>query len=543
MEIIEKGKSLKNWLAELNQKVINSHFPQEIIERSKSYVNHFYDVEYQEDKISGKVIGSEIYKLKIKEKNGNINGKCDCPYGFGCKHMAAFLAYLALINKEISNQLPETGPEFSFENYVNSLSIDALKTLVIKFAPQKYREKIKNQHSSANDEASNIHKIKQNIEKILEYIDDAYDSEYYEKKILQQLDKIDGMSSAVAIEVYDIFINIITSINDAIDQGYLYNHYSDTSFEGFEIGARIFSYYSEKPKEIKEEYILKLLLAENNIGDYALEFDFLNLLFNKCDLETIYRLVCKYLEEGGQVYDREIETLVNKKQEYENDQIFFELIKTIYKYSDNNLTIKYLLSHYKETKQYLEAVHLLEKKLKDQKFISGIEIDHYFQELILLKQTLKSNDLEIWCIKYFEKSTKAQTLAFIRPFLADESTALEKNLEKEALHEYLEFLMIDNRIEEVNPNLEMFEKKHKQLYDQFILKYMKTWPEKAKTVLYLKIEKATEYTGEGYYNEIILLLQKLKKIEHTEVLKTYVNKLKSHFSRRRNFIEKLNKFS
>ena len=104
---------------------------------------------------------------------------------------------------------------------------------------------------------------------------------------------------------------------------------------------------------------------------------------------------------------------------------------------------------------------------------------------------------------------------------------------------YMNYLEMNNRIEEATSLLPTFEKKHFSHYQQFILKNKHHWPEKARKALYLLIESECQYTGDYHYDNIVKYLLQLQEIEKLNTFLTYVSAIKSSYSRRINLISRL----
>lgn len=96
------------------------YFDSDILSRGLSYYyeNRILDIWYHENNIFAYIEGSEIYKVELEIKNGQIrNCFCSCPYSedgeYTCKHITAVLYYLR--NNEIP-ELEKTGLKKEKEN-------------------------------------------------------------------------------------------------------------------------------------------------------------------------------------------------------------------------------------------------------------------------------------------------------------------------------------------------------------------------------------------------------------------------------------------
>ena len=97
-----------------------NYFENSILSRGQSYYidNRILDIWYQENNVYAYVDGSEIYKVELEIKNGEIRRYyCSCPYSedgeYMCKHIAAVLYYLS------DNKVPELEKEESKNKKTN----------------------------------------------------------------------------------------------------------------------------------------------------------------------------------------------------------------------------------------------------------------------------------------------------------------------------------------------------------------------------------------------------------------------------------------
>ncbi len=102
---LKKENMMKKFLENVE---FEDYFEYSILSRGQSYYNEnrIRDIWYQKDNVYAYIDGSEIYKVELEIKNGEIQAcYCSCPYSEGgefmCKHIAAVLYYL------VDNEVPE----------------------------------------------------------------------------------------------------------------------------------------------------------------------------------------------------------------------------------------------------------------------------------------------------------------------------------------------------------------------------------------------------------------------------------------------------
>ena len=90
--------SLKKWINELKEFQLDSIFETSVLGRSYLYVDQVKDFDILDQMITGKVSGTEEYKMTITSEKDSIWGTCTCKHDQKCKHLAALL--LACIQQQ-----------------------------------------------------------------------------------------------------------------------------------------------------------------------------------------------------------------------------------------------------------------------------------------------------------------------------------------------------------------------------------------------------------------------------------------------------------
>ena len=92
----------------LENNEFENQFESNILYRGQEYYseNRILDIWYQDNNVYAYINGSDIYKVELEIKNGEMkNYYCSCPYSedgeYLCKHIAAVLYYLS------DNEVPE----------------------------------------------------------------------------------------------------------------------------------------------------------------------------------------------------------------------------------------------------------------------------------------------------------------------------------------------------------------------------------------------------------------------------------------------------
>ena len=89
----------------------------------------------------------------------------------------------------------------------------------------------------------------------------------FEEKLLEQLEQLRGLWDKLPSEIGGLLLEIVQTIEQAFEDGYLYLERYDTEDEYFEsevVNDYIFRFVSSLPVEMKSDYIEKLsMLLEN----------------------------------------------------------------------------------------------------------------------------------------------------------------------------------------------------------------------------------------------------------------------------------------
>lgn len=85
--------SLAEWLNELKEFQLDSYFSTQILGRSYDYIPMVTSIKTTKNQNTYKLIGSQVYNVKLEKMGGEIFGQCSCPYNQTCKHIAAVILW------------------------------------------------------------------------------------------------------------------------------------------------------------------------------------------------------------------------------------------------------------------------------------------------------------------------------------------------------------------------------------------------------------------------------------------------------------------
>ena len=153
----------------------------------------------------------------------------------------------------------------NIENYLETLSKEELIGLVLKLAPQSFFDAINARFSSKSEAKKIFKKVEKEIDSILADERLLYAPSKFEKKLLEQLEKLRGLWDKLPTEIGGLLLKLIQTVDQAFEDGYLYLTRYDTEDEYFEsetVNDYIFRFVSSLPTEMKASYTeeLRILL-------------------------------------------------------------------------------------------------------------------------------------------------------------------------------------------------------------------------------------------------------------------------------------------
>lgn len=154
-------------------------------------------------------------------------------------------------------------------NYLESLTKDELVNLILKFAPQSFIDNINSQFASKKEALTIFNNVSKTIDNILSDEDLLYNPSGFERELLKQLGKLSGLWDKLPSQVEELLIKIIEDVEQAFEDGYLYivNYgEEDDYFESEDVNDYVVHFVNTLPKEIKLDYIGKLMEVLDNSG-------------------------------------------------------------------------------------------------------------------------------------------------------------------------------------------------------------------------------------------------------------------------------------
>lgn len=147
------------------------------------------------------------------------------------------------------------------EDYLASLTKEELIRLILKLAPKTFFDAVNAQFASKSEAKAIFKKAAKAINAILSDERLLYAPSKFEEKLLEQLEKLRGLWDKLPEEIGGLLLELIQTVEQAFEDGYLYLERYDTEDEYFEsevVNDYIFRFASNLPSEMKSDYIEEL---------------------------------------------------------------------------------------------------------------------------------------------------------------------------------------------------------------------------------------------------------------------------------------------
>lgn len=529
-------EDLKSFLDTLSPEDIQDKVYSDTYYKGKQYYDWelVRDVKYSFDKsrLSAIVEGSLDYNVNLLLQEGSVWANCSCPIDGMCKHITAVLLFT--VQKSNGIEVGENrGKGSSAYKHLLALSKEELVSLLLEFAPEEFLLQIHNRHASEAEALKIFNKAEAAIHKLFENSELLYSPRDFSEALEKQISRIAGLEHQLRDRLSELIFYIIQEIESAIDKGYLYDEYNDTTFE--------------LPQAFS-------LLVDQHI--VALPFDskikFLTHL-DKVLNESVYGIF-ENLAGLSQESFQEDELHALKKlllNEYENlspplTEEFYELVRPLLSEGD----IEKILLHLKEedSRWLLELADLYQIQGRQSDAIEVIRTSiakdskMYGEEQVYLLylDLLAAQGLEL-------KAASEEAMN-----CCASSSILEKieALSKEDIAIY------ERMLEEKNPQglLEYYEKKERfadalsllkrndiiwdHLHYAFFKKHKKDFPLDAVNYFSDVIDKNLQYTGNNHYHTIAEAIKQIRQVNEQKA-KSIAADIRANYNRRRNLMNLL----
>ncbi len=564
--------SLRSFFQQLSLQVIQQKLGQTIYQKGLFYheddaVGEF-NVE-DANTVKTKVLGTEKYKVKIVAASGSVEVKCSCPHcsewGELCKHIAA--ALIKAVEDKLWKEIPENtiaeaptaktrkagrgaAPNDVYETWLNNLSMEELRQTLNKLATPAFREEIRLRHGSADNRAQAFFDLKKKIQKLLTQLGGYNGSQDFDENLKPLVKKLRGVWIAKPDEVRDLFLQIINAVNEAQEDGSMFEYYSEETYDGSDLVDALCDFLNELPDAKRLAYLPFFWDAAG-----AESYDSFSTFFDKA---SDYLKPDDWIAVKPYLFDSELMDNANFAEKIYS--IFESAIPTdekekwlkILTKKSIRFALPMALFVEKEKGDAKKAAKFLDKVIESQLSegtrhfgISQI-FSQIMEERIRLAQTLKE-PLEKITVQYVGLVPRTTSLQRALALAPGQKKALEELLRKKNIHEYLAYLESENRLEEI---VDIIEKKKQDFqyastygfsrYD-FYVRQKKSLPQKALNCFREQLNQELPHTGDNHYHLVVDALKNMKVLVPDKAFQQEIQTIRLEYKRRRNLMELLNR--
>jgi hypothetical protein len=437
----------------------------------------------------------------------------------------------------------------ALQEYLDGLSKSELVDLVKKYAPDSFKKAILIKNSSKNVQEAEFKRI---AKKFLQVFDDEhlmYDIGGFEAETNRHLEKFRAFWQAIPDELLDVFLSFMQLVQNAFDEGQLYDDYGDNAYGGEDMARYMAEFMAVQNEEFIEAGVESILMQFKN-QNYSVFENFLNDFMEALPAEKLKNLIPLFLKKDFfKGVDAHTQTAVHEKlKPFLNTDEQVRILRSLSSYNDSFVVI--LADLYLKMGKINEAIEVLDQKIKKSDkdasgnvFVSGhyfsfgsqpleaifkkrIEIEHTCQADVKLQKLTK---------EYVQKIPKADSLRFLLSYLSDTSE-LESEVERRNVLEYCQFLESQNRLKQAQ---QLVEKRQELLTYQykFYGKHKKTFPEQAQSVFKAELDKELAFVDRSHYHKVAEILLHLKEIESKSDFAVQVAQIKATYKRRSALME------
>ncbi|MEX2233142.1 MAG: SWIM zinc finger family protein [Cyclobacteriaceae bacterium] len=486
-------KDLKKFFETLAEDEIQDCCPSKVYYRGQEYYENdqVSSAVFNGDKtlLTGMVVGSEKYRVLVHLKDSAVHASCTCPYDSVCKHIIAVLLYAS--NESVNIDTAASRADIGVKEYLNSLSKGDLTDLVMKYAPEQYFTGIINSHSDGSDAQKIFKKAERGIQEIFDdhaLLDSPHE---FEDALMKEISKLSGLEKLLNKELEPLIVYIIEEVENAFDEGNLYDHYGDYNFEPPEIFySFIANYASALNFKQKTEFLERIdkMVRQSSYTTFHGLYQIFEKVYNEEDLPHLKLILMdSYKDQPYHLVENYYRCVVGILSNDERKKI----LSVLKDKSSSHLTkLVELLNLEGAGKEGIEILRQwLSVNAKDL-----VEENIYFLYLDLLK--VENFDLQEVAKESITRCPTCSMLQKIATLLPGDISVHEEILEKKNPGDLLGYLERSGRLSEC---LDLV-KRNKHIWEDRVFDFYKMnkkeFPQDAVKYFCKMIDKNLEHTGD-----------------------------------------------
>jgi hypothetical protein len=527
-------QDLKSFLEGLTTDDIRGRIDNSTFYKGKEYQEsgRVEDIQYSGDRsrLSANVRGSLDYAVRLELHKRDVVAGCSCPVDGLCKHMAAVLLY-AVQNKGAVEVAESRAPGSRTAEYLASLPREELVALVLQYAPEEFFVAISNRYSGKEQALTIYHKVMKGTRKLFQDEELLYEPDAFGQALVKQLRRLLGLEQQLQQELSELIFYIIRAVDDAFDEGYLYEHYSDAPFEAPEEFHRLVENYTRSLPYAEKISFLEELDSILNDVSYS-TFDSLakpgQEVFSENDLPALKTMLLKDFQELSPSLAEQHYTLVHSLLTDPEKERLLLYLKDI----NPRNWLPELIKLYRGQGREGDAIRAIRDSLP------ALDEWHNHENIFSLYLDLLHSQnmaLETACAQAMKHCPRSSMLEKIAEVRGGETERYEQILEQKNPAELLDFLEKRGRLAEALRLL----KRSKNIWDErryrFFKAHKKSFPEEALQYFYEVLDKHLQHTGNTHYYAIAETLEEIRQLDAARAVELAAD-IRANYHRRRNLM-------
>ncbi len=424
-------------------------------------------------------------------------------------------------------------PRGVVESHLNSLSKKELVELLLNYAPEGLITEIKNSYSSSSEVEKIFRQTEKEIRRLFADPENLYSPYEFESALVANLGYLAGLEKQIKNELGNLIIYIISQVEKAFDQGYLYDNYGDDPFYSpLEFDALVKNYLLSLPFTDKLEYIERLdaQLAKTAYSTFEHLPDLVTGIFNEEELPALKILFLSHLTNYSKsILEKYYVVLRVHLSFIEREEVLMLLLE------ESNWLVE-LLALLREQNKSSAALKQLEMWLKKQ---PAKKADQKVYEVYL--ELLNELDLEIEpaCVDAISNCANALMLEKIAALKISGIVKCEEILERLNPGGLLDYLEKAGRLDAAISLIKRGRVWDHRVFSFFTIYKAKFIPE-AEKFFHKRIVANLEVASDSHYRIIADTLAQLDQINPLLADKL-LREIRLNFARRRNLMALLPK--
>lgn len=157
------------------------------------------------------VKGNETYEVSIFGKGKEIRGSCTCPYDDICKHLVALLLFAVDNFHNLKNDGSSAEQGHNVNDYLQSLSINELIGVILKYAPEQFYTEVRNKFARSAEAFGIFRKVQKSIDGMFKDEELLYSPSEFEEALTAQSNQLKGLEFKLQKE--NFLLNLKMKIN------------------------------------------------------------------------------------------------------------------------------------------------------------------------------------------------------------------------------------------------------------------------------------------------------------------------------------------